>query len=118
MEGFILRYWIEVLFTGILGILTFVIKRALLQLKEEMKCQVAIRAGMQAILRDRILQAYHQYTRIGYCGVPDRENLKNMYDQYHALGANGVIDGLVEEVMSLPVYKKNSLLKGYSNEEG
>lgn len=98
MTEFIIKYWLQVLFAAALGLLTKAVRK-------EMKDQKAIKLGVQAILRDRLIQSYNHHTEKGCCAIHDRENVLNMYNQYHNLGANGVIDGLVEEVMGLPVRK-------------
>ena len=63
----------------------------------------AIMAGVQAILRDRLLQGYRHYFAKGWADYDDRENLENIWRQYHALGANGIMDGYRERFLQLPV---------------
>ncbi len=65
----------------------------------------ALMLGLQAILRDRLLQGYRQYFTKGWADYDDRENLENVYLQYHALGANGIMDGFRERFLRLPVTK-------------
>lgn len=103
MRVFIVQYWLEFIFTGALGLLGFAVKRITVALKKEMTDQACIKLGVQAILRDRIIQTYNQHSSKGYCAIHNRDNLNNLYTQYHKLGANGVIDGLVEELLRLPV---------------
>lgn len=68
---------------------------------------IAIRAGLRALLRDRILQAYNHYHEDkGYCPIYALENVEEMYKQYHALGGNGTITKLVEELKELPTSVK------------
>lgn len=62
----------------------------------------AIKAGVQALLRDRLIQSYRYFSAQGYADVNDRENFENMYQQYHALRKNGVMDGIHEKFMDLP----------------
>ena len=63
----------------------------------------AIMLGVQAILRDRLLQAYRHYIDKGVAEYDDRENMENIYAQYHALGANGVMDDMRDKFRSLPM---------------
>jgi uncharacterized membrane-anchored protein YhcB (DUF1043 family) len=73
---------------------------------EEMERQnKAIVLGVQAFLRDRLLQGYRHYIEKGWADYDDRENLENIYTQYHALGPNGIMDDLREQFRSLPYYK-------------
>ena len=62
----------------------------------------AVKRGIQALLRDRLLQGYKFYRHQGWADEDDRTNLENVYQQYHALGANGVMDNLRERFLSLP----------------
>lgn len=52
----------------------------------------AMELGMQAMLRDRIYQLYRYCNDKGFASLAERENFENMYQQYHNLGANGVMD--------------------------
>lgn len=62
----------------------------------------AVKRGVQALLRDRLLQGYKYYRAQGWADENDRSNLENVYVQYHALGANGVMDNLRERFLALP----------------
>lgn len=94
MVEFLLKYWLEVL----LGLFTASLVKVILGYK-------ATRAGLQALLRDRLIQSYNYHTSKGCCAIHDRDNVLNMYEQYHHLGANGVVDGLMDELLKLPVTK-------------
>ena len=62
----------------------------------------AVKRGVQALLRDRLLQGYKYYRAQGWADENDRSNLENVYQQYHALGANGVMDNLRARFLDLP----------------
>ena len=59
--------------------------------------------GVQALLRDRLLQAFKHYIAQGYADYGDRDNVRNMYEQYEALGPNSVMDDLYEQFTDLPI---------------
>lgn len=59
--------------------------------------------GVQALLRDRLLQAFKHYISQGYADYSDRDNVKNMFDQYEALGPNSVMNDLYEQFKELPL---------------
>ena len=63
----------------------------------------AVKKGVQALLRDRLLQGYKFYRAQGWADENDRSNLENVYVQYHALGANGMMDDLREKFLALPL---------------
>ena len=71
---------------------------------EQMEVQNrATMLGVQALLRDRLLHAFRHYIEQGYAGYSDRENVKNMYDQYEVLGPNSVMSDLYEKFTELPM---------------
>ena len=82
----------------IAGLLTFI--------RMQLKQNRAVRDGLQAILRDRLLTNYRKYEEQGWADSEDRQNWENMYMQYHALGANGVIDDIRVKLFSLPIRKQ------------
>lgn len=63
--------------------------------------------GVQALLRDRLIQSYNHYSDKGYAPIYARESWENMYIQYHNLGENGVMGDLRTKFMSLPTEKPN-----------
>ena len=72
----------------------------------------AVKKGVQALLRDRLVQGYKYYHHQGYADVDDRSNMENVYVQYHALGANGVMDDLHSKFLSLPTDADEASKKG------
>lgn len=97
MKDFISRYWIEVIFGGILGGLTCGYRK----MSSRIKRQEIMENAMQALLRDRIVQTYTHYTGKGTCPIYALENVHALYDNYHALGGNGTVTRLVEEMESM-----------------
>ncbi len=68
----------------------------------------AVRAGLRAILRDRLLQTFRGCSHRG-CAAPDeRQNFENMYIQYHSLGGNGVMDDVRRKFFALPMEKERN----------
>lgn len=65
----------------------------------------ALKLGVQALLRDRLLQGYKHYSAKGYADVDDRMNWMNLYEQYHNLGKNGVMDDTKDKFLKLPTQK-------------
>lgn len=70
----------------------------------------AVKRGVQALLRDRLLQGYKYYRAQGWADEDDRTNLENVYVQYHSLGANGVMDNLRKRFLDLPLQPANPTL--------
>ena len=62
----------------------------------------ALKEGMQALLRDRIIQAYNHYSDKGWIPIYAMESIEACYKSYEELGENGVIDNLMRQLRELP----------------
>ena len=66
----------------------------------------ALKAGLQALLRDRIIQAYNHYCDDKkWIPIYALESINACFRSYEALGENGVINGLMEQLNDLPNYE-------------
>ena len=99
---YIISNWTEWLFVGISGFLGYGYKQLLKSQKEEAQKNEALHDGMQALLRDRIIQAYNHYQDKGFCPIYGKENVKRMYDAYHVLGGNDVATQLKDTLIKMP----------------
>lgn len=73
--------------------------------------QNALRVGVQALLRNEILDKYEIYMRQGYIDIYGRDNLDRMYTQYKALGGNSTITLVMEELKELDTIDPRELKK-------
>ena len=104
----VLQYWIQVCFGLIVSAFIYACRKMQAKFDE----QDAVKLGVQALLRDRILQGYNHYEMdYGYCPISARENIQNLYKQYTALGGNGVIVELVSKLMALPTEPPAEVMK-------
>ena len=62
-----------------------------------------VELGVQALLRDRIVQSYYHYDERGWITLHGLENVNAMYKEYHALGGNGTVTSLVNSIRELDV---------------
>lgn len=62
----------------------------------------ASKLGLQALLRSQMINDYNRWSEKEYAPIYARENFQNCWEQYHTLGANGVMDDIHEKFMSLP----------------
>lgn len=62
----------------------------------------ALRLGVQALLRAQMISEYNRWKEKGYAPIYAKDNFENCYKQYHQLGANGMMDKLRDEFLSLP----------------
>lgn len=97
--------------SGIVGVLIAVfLKRPLeKRVKESENSSARVEAqnkatmlGVQALLRDRLLQAFDFYLARGWIEANERDNVDNMYTQYESLGENNVISDIYNQVRALP----------------
>lgn len=85
------------------GLLTAILTAVWKKIKLNEKKTESVQLGIQALLRDRLYHTYMKYTEKGYAPIYARENFENMYNQYHTLGANGVMDDVYKKFMALPL---------------
>lgn len=111
MMDFIAKYWLEVVFGAILAGFGAAFRGLSRRVSKRIEEQEAIKLGMQALLRDRIISAYNHYMDKGFCPIYARENVRRLYEQYHNLGGNGTVTHLVEELEELPTDKREDETK-------
>lgn len=61
-----------------------------------------VRLGVQALLRAQMISDYNKWEERCYAPIYARQNFENCWAQYHALGANGVMDDLHAKFLALP----------------
>lgn len=110
---YINAHWVEWLFVVISALLGYGYRQILKRQKEEAVKTVALHDGMQALLRDRIIQAYNHYQDKECCPIYGKENVKRMYDAYHALGGNDVATELKDKLMKMPEEPVEREVSGY-----
>ena len=97
--------------SGVVGVLIAVFLKRPLERRvtenEEASARVesqnkATMLGVQALLRDRLLQSFNFYLARGWISAGERDNVDNMYVQYEALGQNNVISDIYNQVRELP----------------
>ena len=69
-----------------------------------------IKRGVQALLRHDLYEIYNHWIKKGYCPNDVKNDVENMYNQYHNLGKNGVMDSMYHELLALPVSKEPEVL--------
>ena len=62
----------------------------------------ALKLGIQALLRAQMISEYNKWSERGYAPIYARENFENCWQQYHSLGANGVMDDIHNKFLALP----------------
>lgn len=98
----ILKYWVEWLFGLIVAALGLAYRHLSKQVRLERAEQAAVRDGMRSLLRRQITLDCEAAFRDGWCSVNTRTSIEDMYNAYHALGGNGVVTGLRNQMLQLP----------------
>jgi len=98
----ILKYWVEVVFSLIMAGAGVAFRHVTSRIKRDEAEQRAIKNGMQALLRDRIYQAYNHYLDKGYYPIYARDNTNSLLNEYKALGGNGTVPDLMKRLAQLP----------------
>ena len=88
---FIIKYWLEIILTTITSGIFYAFRQ-----------YGGVKNGMIALLRNEIVRIYEKYTKLGYCPSYMKENIKEMYDNYHRLGGNGMVSTMVDKLYQLP----------------
>lgn len=96
--------WLSLLLGS--GILIEIFRRLFKKISENESKTKAIQAGVQALLRDRLIAEYNAAVIRGYAPIFDKENFENMFKQYHNLGANGVMDDIRAHYIALPTMEE------------
>lgn len=65
-------------------------------------------AGLQALLRYELYEVWGSCQSKGFANVLDRENFLNLYEKYHSMGSNGVMDHIKDSFLDLPLKKKTA----------
>lgn len=94
-------HWVEWLFTAVSALSAFGYRRMAQRQMERNSREEALQEGVQALLRDRIIQAYNHYQDKGFCPIYAKENIKRMYDAYHGLGGNDVATELKDKILKM-----------------
>lgn len=100
--GFISEKWVEWIFLAVSGAAGIGYKRVIKHQKEDRERNSALSAGVQALLRDRIIQAYNLYMDKGYCPIYAKDNVKRLFKPYSELEHDDIINELVGILLQMP----------------
>lgn len=107
MVDFIIKYWLETLFTAVIGIFGFVIKAKFKEIKEKQEEQTkknqAIERGVQALLRNELIRRFREYKTKGKMSMLDKENMDHMFEEYFNLGGNGMMHDVYKEFQEIEI---------------
>lgn len=88
-------------------ILTSVLGYVVWLLKEQKKDRDANSKGTMLLLRVQLIEYHDKYVALGEIPSYAYDNFDEMYKAYHALGGNGMITKMYDEIKSLHLQTKN-----------
>lgn len=103
MIEFVQKYWVEVIFSSILSVLSVAVKVLYARIKKERSEQSAIKEGVIAILHDRLYQICMYHINKKYVTIQSLRNLEYLYLSYTKLGGNGTGTELYQRCIKLPI---------------
>lgn len=62
-----------------------------------------MKKGTQASLRNNLYELYDVCSQKGYATYDERNNFENLYNNYHKLGSNGVMDDIHKKFLDLKI---------------
>ena len=71
MIDFILKYWLEILFTIISSSVAYMLKG-----------YMSLKNGLKALLKNEIIRIYEKYMELGYCPNYMKDNISEIYKNY------------------------------------
>ncbi len=84
------------------------LEKRLYEKLEKQEAHIAdVQLGMQASLKNDLKIRYDAWIKRGYAPIDAKDDLERMYQVYHKLGANGVMDAQRERFLALPDSKKS-----------
>ncbi len=110
-------FGVPTIFTSVVLAVFGQIKKTMKKQKTEQQAESeALRKGVQALLRSQMVNEWEHYSLIGWAPIYARENFENMWQQYHGLGANGVMDMIHQRFMDLPFEPSKSNKEDETND--
>lgn len=77
----------------------------------------AVENGVQSLLRAEIIRQNEKWVERGYCPVYAKDAVRREYEAYHALGGNGVITDLYNDILELPETPPKQIRKTKKSED-
>jgi hypothetical protein len=103
MWEWLVKYWLEVLFGLVTAGVGIALRRISKALQKEKLRNQAIEDRVRDILRMQILDTYERCTQAGKISVSRKDAIDSAYKSYHALGGNGTITQVHNEIMEMPI---------------
>ena len=105
-ENIMIGIFIQTYLIALPIILTSVLGYVVWLLKEQKKSKDANAKGTMLLLRVQLIEYHDKYVALGEIPSYAYDNFDEMYKAYHALGGNGMITKMYEEIQDLHLQTK------------
>lgn len=95
----------ELIFQTYIIALPIVLSYIVWLLKQSKRERDANAEGTKALLMIKLIEYHDKYCRLGYIPMYVHNNVEVLYNAYHALGGNGTITKVKEEMDELDIRK-------------
>lgn len=102
MRDIIFKYGVETVCGAVVVCLGASFRCLSKKVHRQIDDQKALRDGTLALLRSELIRVYDKYVLRGHIPIYAMENVLALYSAYHALGGNGTITKLIDELKELP----------------
>jgi len=103
MWDFVVKYWVEFLFGIVAAGLIAGYKKLSVKVQNGKDTEKAIADGMKYLLMFKLREEGEKYLTEGKCSTEHKHEFEKVYNAYHALGGNGTITALKDQVLRLPI---------------
>lgn len=98
MDEIIMSYAAQALYTAAVLLVGYLWR----SLRSAQNDNQLIKDGVRSLLRDRLIHKCEKCIANGYCTTEYHDGIIEMYNDYHALGGNGAVTRLLNQVEELP----------------
>jgi uncharacterized membrane protein len=103
MQEFILKYWMEVIFSCAITFVGFTYQKIKKRFEQQEKKSKAMENGVQALLRNELIKNFREHKLTGEITLLDKENMEHMFTEYFNLGGNGMMQDIHKEFLEIPI---------------
>lgn len=102
MEGDEQMMWYNIaMVLGIPSVMFMLYGYLFKRIKQSSTESEATKRGIQALLRAIMISEYNKAKDRGFAPIYAKDSFENMWQNYHSLGANGVMDNIHEAYMQM-----------------
>ncbi|SRR5574344_1762963 len=99
MLEFIIKYWIQILFTLILSLFTHFFR----EISKYKKKLDATNEGIIVLLKVKIIEQYNNFTKKDTISIEEKEGIIDLYNVYKKFECCDVIKDLMEKINSIQI---------------